>query len=137
VPEAVVYELRDRGYERIPEVHDLPVHREGFERPVCGVEYGAAGGFVNAARLHSDEPVLYEVHAAHAVRLADFVQRTQELGGLHGLPVDLRRNAALEIYVYVYGLVRGLFRGHRELEHIVRGLRPRVFENAALIAYVK
>src|SRR3990167_8632486 len=137
IPESVVYELRDPGDERVPQMHDFPVHSQRFERPVSGVEYRAARGFVDPAGLHADEPVLDQIDPSHAVCPAYLVERREEIDWAELLSVDLDRDPLFKIYVQINRLVRGPLGRYRQLEHIFRRLRPRVFEYPALVARVK
>jgi len=54
-------------------VHDLAIHRQRFHLAVAEVEDRAAGGLVDAAALHADEPVFDEVDPADAVFAAELV----------------------------------------------------------------
>jgi hypothetical protein len=56
----------------------------------------AAGGLVDAARLHADEAVFHEVEAADAVLAAQLVEPGQDRRGRHRLAVDRDRVALLE-----------------------------------------
>ncbi len=52
----------------------IPVEAEGLEGLVCLVEDAAAGGFIHAPALHSDQPVFHHVREADAVLSAEPVQ---------------------------------------------------------------
>src|SRR3546814_5592669 len=55
----------------------------------------AAGRFIHPARLHADEAVLDEVETPDAVLAAKVVERRQQSGGRHRLPVQRDAVAAL------------------------------------------
>ena len=52
----------------------IAIQAEGFQRFVCVVQDGAAGGFVYAAALHADQAVFHNVYQADAVGAAQFVE---------------------------------------------------------------
>jgi len=51
-------------------------------------EEGSAGGFVGAARFHSDQAIFDEVGAADAVFRGDFVERVEQIDGAKFRTVD-------------------------------------------------
>ena len=61
------------------EVRDVAVEAQRFQFAVSGDQQRAAGRFVAAAGLDSDEAVLHHVDAADGIASADFVQQLDEL----------------------------------------------------------
>ena len=103
-----------------------------LDAAVGGEEDGAAGGLVDAARLHADEAVLDEVEPADAVPAAELVEAGEEGGGGEGLAVDRDRVAALEADLDVLGRVGRLLRVDGALVDVRRRLLGGVLEHLAL-----
>src|SRR5690606_11781922 len=87
-PEAVVDERRVLRHQLVLQVHGAAIERDRFHAAVGGQHDRAAGGFIDAARLHADEAVLDHVQTADAVVVAQLVQLGQQGGGRQGLAVD-------------------------------------------------
>ena len=141
-PESVVDEFRVFRDERVAEVHDFAVHREGFHLTVSEVEDRAAGGFVNAAAFHADEAVLDHVHAADAVFAADFVEGVHhgeraEFFAIHG-----GAEAAFKLELDILGKVGSVFGQDGERGEIlavfeIASVIPRVFKDAGFVGDVE
>ena len=86
------------------------VDGQHFELLVREVEDGAARRLIDAPVFHADQPVLYDVDDADAVRAADGVQFFDDLAGLHLLAVECDGRAGLKVDGDVGGLVRRLER---------------------------
>ena len=97
----------------------------------------ATGGFIDAARLHADKPVLDEIHPADAVLAAEFVERLQHAARGEFFAVHRDAVAFHEIEFHVFRFVRRVFRRDGEFEHrlvLRRGrIEPRIFQNAGLV----
>ncbi len=131
-PEAVVDQRGVLRHQLVLQVHGPAVERDGFHAPVGGEQDRAAGGLVDAARLHADEAVLHQVQAADAVVVAELVQLGQQGGGRQLLAVDGHRVAALEVEGEDGGLIRRVFRGDGALVHELGGFHARIFQHFAL-----
>ncbi len=94
-------------------MHDLPVHGDGFHGAVSDVEDGSSGRLIHAARFHSDEAVLDDVHPSDSVLRTDLVELHQQPGGSVLAAVDRNRDAFLEVNGDLRGSVRSLFRRDR------------------------
>ena len=75
----VIDQLRIGDAQHVLLIPGLPVQTERFELAMSGHDQRPAGCFVNAARLHADDPILDDIHAADAVRPADLVQILEKL----------------------------------------------------------
>src|SRR3546814_15683324 len=90
-----------------------------------------SGRFIHPARLHADEAVLDEVETPDAVLAAKVVERRQQSGGRHRLPVQRDAVAALEIDYDIFGGVGRILGIDRARIDIVGRLFPRVLEHLA------
>src|SRR3546814_3466091 len=89
----------------------------------------AAGRFIHPARLHADEAVLDEVETPDAMLAAKVVERRQQSGGRHRLPVQRDAVAALEIDYDIFGGVGRILGIDRARIDIVGRLFPRVLRS--------
>src|SRR4029450_4569049 len=128
-PEAVIDELGVARHQRILEMHGLAVEGERLDRSVRDVENGAAGSFVDAARLHADEPVLDEIDAADAVLLAIGVELGEERGRRQPRTIDRHRIASLEADGDLDSFVWGFLWRQRALIDVRRRLLCRILEH--------
>ncbi len=101
------------------------------------VKDGAAGGLIDAARLHAHKAVFDQVDPADAMLAAELVQRAQDVAGAEFLAVDRDAIARDEFEFHVLGLVRCRLGRDAELEHVRRRLDPWVFQDTALEADVE
>ncbi|MCY1294147.1 hypothetical protein D9M70_434300 [compost metagenome] len=109
-----------------------PVERDRFDRAVRGEQDRAAGGLIDAARLHADEAVLDEIETADAVVAAVLVKLGKQRGGRQAHAVDRDGVTTLEADLDDGRLVRSGFRRDRAHMHVFRGFLGRIFENLAL-----
>jgi len=97
----------------------------------------AARGFVDASRFHPYEPVFHKVHAADPVLPTDLVEILENTGRAHTPGVNGNRVSFFIIDFDNFGLVGSILRIYGHDEHLRVGLRPRIFENAALVTYMQ
>src|ERR1700679_176994 len=76
-PEAVIDELGIARHQLVLEMGGAAVERDALDAAMGGVEDGAAGRLIDAARLHADEAVLDEIDPADAVLAAQHVEALQ------------------------------------------------------------
>src|SRR3546814_2672529 len=101
------------------------VERDAFDTTMRPRIDFAAGRFIHPARLHADEAVLDEVETPDAVLAAKVVERRQQSGGRHRLPVQRDAVAALEIDYDIFGGVGRILGIDRARIDIVGRLFPR------------
>src|SRR5438093_674578 len=106
-----------------------PVVAQSEDLQAQGVQDGAAGRLVDAARLHPHVAVLDEIHAADAVLAPQTVEALEQRHRWEDLAVDGHRIAGLEVDQHLERDVGRRFGGIRELEHLVGGRRPRVLQD--------
>ncbi len=116
-------------------MESLLVEAEGLEHLVGRVEDGAAGGLIDAARLHADEPVLEQIDNADAVRAADLIELFDEGHTVHLDAVEAHRHALFKAEGDIGRLVGRLHRRDAHLEDLVElRLVCRILEVEALVA---
>src|SRR5262249_43996061 len=116
-PDAVVDELGVANGERLLKMRGFTVDGEALEVAMRGDGQRAAGSFVRAARLHTDETVFDEVGAADAVTRGDFVELVEKIDRAEFRAVDGNRNAGVETDFDFFGFVRSFFRRDGPLPH--------------------
>ncbi|MND97227.1 hypothetical protein D3C80_895430 [compost metagenome] len=131
-PEAVVDEVGVFDRQFVLQVHGAAVQGDGLDAAVGGQQDRAAGGLIDAARLHADEAVLDQVQTTDAVVVAVLVQRGQQGRRRHGFAVDRDGVALFKADGDDGGDVRGGFRRDGALVHELGGLDGGVFQNLAL-----
>jgi hypothetical protein len=118
-------------------VQELSVYRDRLERPVGRVENGPSRGLVDAAGLHPHVPVLHQIDPADPVLRPDSVQPFEERHGAEAPAVDRDGVARLELDLNVRRHVGRLLGRAGQQEHLLGGLGPGVFEDAALVGDVE
>ncbi len=78
---------------------------------VCLHQDRSAGSLINAAGLHANDTVFYDINDADAVPAAQFVLLADDVGNLHLLAVDGGRNTFLEGHGHILALLRSFFPG--------------------------
>ena len=91
-------------------MHDFTIHRQSFNLPVGKMQNRAAGSFVNAAALHSDEAILDNVDATDAMFAAKSVQRLHNAQRRERFAVHFHAVSVLEPKIDIFRLVRRVFR---------------------------
>ncbi len=136
-PQAVVDEFGVLDRDEILVAHGVLVQADALQGLVGAAEDRAGRGLVDAAAFHADQAVFDDVGPADAVPAAERVQLGEEPDTRDPLAVQADGVALLEFDLDVLRRVRRLFRADRELVHLLLGLVPGVFEDAALVGEVK
>ena len=136
-PEAVVDQLRIARHELVLEVGRAPVEHDALQPAPGRQQQRAAGGLIDAARLHADEAVLHQVEPADAVPAGGLVQPLQQRRRREARAVHRHRVAPLEVDLDIVGLVGGGGGRDGAGEHLLVRLDPRVLQRAALIGNVQ
>ena len=129
VPEAVIDQLGIFRHQRVLEMRRLAVEGQRLHGPVSRQQDRAAGGLVDAARLHPDETVLDEIDAADPVIAAEAVEMGEQGRRAHRLAVDRHRVAMAEADLDEARLVRRVLRRDGALEDVGRRLGPGILED--------
>jgi hypothetical protein len=108
-PQTVIDELGIAQRECLLEMRGLAVDRQALEFLVCFDEQRAAGSFVRASGLHSDEAIFDQVGAADTVLRSDFVQRVEKFDRTKLRAVHGDGRAGLESDFDFFGFVRSFF----------------------------
>ena len=69
------------------------------------VQDGSAGGLIDAAALHADQPVFHDVNDADAVGAAQLIELEDDVLGGHLLAVQGHRNTLFKVDGHVGGLI--------------------------------
>ncbi len=101
-----------------------------------GDQQRAAGRFIRAARLDSDQTVFDQIDSPDAVRRGNFVQLIEQRDSGPLLSVHRNRRACIESNFDFGRLIRGFFRRNDPLPHRFLGLVRGIFEHAAFVAQV-
>src|SRR5882757_8210422 len=101
-----------------------------------GDEQRAAGSFVRATGLHSDEAIFDEVGTAYAVASGNFIEGVEQFDRTEFRAIHGDRSAGLETDFDFFGLVWSFFRRDSPLPHSFAGGVGRIFEFAAFVAEV-
>ena len=136
-PEAVVDQVGVFDRQLVLQMHGPAVEGDRLDAAVGGQQDGAAGGLIDAARLHADEAVLDQIETADAVVVAVLVQGGQQGGRRHGFAIDRDGVALLEADGDDRGDVRGVFRRQGALVDEFGGLDRRVLQHLALAGRVQ
>src|SRR5579859_879008 len=99
-----------------------------------GDEERAAGSFVRAARLHTDEAIFDKVRAADAVTRGDFVERIEKIDGSEFGAVDGDGRAGFETDFDFFGFFGSFFGRDSPLPHGFARRIGGIFEFAAFVA---
>ena len=135
-PLAVVNKFRKLQTDLLLVVERVSVQAQLFKLIVCVVKDCAARSLINAAALHADKSVLYDIRKAYAVLAAELVKRRYNFHTVHFLAVDGGRLALFKMNRHIGGLVRGLLRGNAELKEarvVVLRLVCRIFKVKTLM----
>ena len=162
-PKAVINERGVFWDERIAQVHDFAIHRERLHLSVRLHEDRAAGCLVDATRLHADETILDEIDAPDAVASTEFVEHFhhpewREPRVIFGIIfpgflvscfiqkrgefviADRDADAFFKNQLDGFSFIRRFLGRDAEHIHVAcffrAGVKPRVFEDAALEADV-
>ena len=127
VPKAVVDDFGIFEGDDFFIVNGIFVEDDAFEVFVGVHENCAAGGFVDAVRLHADQTTFDEIGTADAVFAAEFVEFDDELGGGIFDIIDGDGVAFFKFDDDGFGFVRGIHRGDGLHEHALVGGVPRIF----------
>ena len=139
VPLSVVDQLAEGDGQLLLLVHGLFVQAQRLQILVRGVDDGPARRLVHAAALHADEPVFHDVQQADAVGPADLVELEDDVLDAHGLAVEGRGHALLEIERDICRRIRRVQRGDAHLQEaglFIERLVARVLQVEALVAQV-
>src|SRR5262249_7130794 len=101
-----------------------------------GLQDRDARRLINPSRFHSDKAVLDQIDATYPVFAAKPVEPVEQRGRRKRFRVDGYRRAGFEINVDVDRLGRSIFGGVSQEEDVRRRLCPRIFQDAAFVAYV-
>ncbi|OIQ66955.1 hypothetical protein GALL_514710 [mine drainage metagenome] len=113
-------------------MHGAAVERDAFDAAVGGEQDRAAGGLIDAARLHADEAVLDPVEAADAIVVAELVQLGQQGRRAHPDAVDGDGVALLEVHGEDGGLIGGGLGRDGAHMHELGGLHGRILQHLTL-----
>ena len=89
-------------------MHGFAVQHQFFKFTVRGQQDRATGGFVDAVRFHTDQPILDNIDTADAVCATEFVEISHDTRRRHLLAVDRDWRAAVEFDLDIGRLVRGV-----------------------------
>src|SRR5262249_26533689 len=113
---------------------DLAIEREGFDRPMRGMQNRHPRSLVHSARLHSDKSIFNQVYPAHSVLAAGSIEPVQQTRRGQRFAIDCSRRALLKFDLDISGPVGSLLGRARHYENILRRLGPGVFQYSALVA---
>ena len=131
-PQPVINQFRIARHQFVLQMRGSTIERD-LLYPAMGPGVDlAAGCFVHAAALHSDEAVFDQIEPADAVLATQFVECGQQNGGAHRFAVQSDAVALFEIDRDVFGRVGRVFRMVRARIDIVRGFFPGIFQDLAL-----
>jgi len=136
VPHAVVDQLGIAQGHLLLEVQRLAIEAQRLQLAVSGVEDGAAGCLVDAARLHAHQPVLHQVDAADAVLRPQSIQCLDDGRRRQLHAVNRYRHALVEGDLDDLGFVRCALGRSAQLVHRLFRLVGRVFQDATLVREV-
>ena len=108
------------------------IERDRLDGAVRREQDGAAGRFIDAARLHADEPILDQIEPADTVVVTIFVQLSEQRRGRQRLAVDAHRIATLEADRNLGRLVRRVHRRDCALIDNRRSFLRRIFQYFSL-----
>src|SRR5258705_11661604 len=131
-PEAIINQLGIARHQLVLEMPRSAVERDAFHRAMGGKQYGAARRLIDAARFHSDEPVLDEIDAADSVVTAKLIQPRQQGRRREPLAVEADGVAPFAADADHSCLVGGVLGADGPLINDARGLDRRVLEDLAL-----
>src|SRR3984893_13977564 len=119
-PEAVVDELGIFRHQLVLEMGGAAIECDLFDAAMGEIKDRAAGGFIHAARFHSDEAVFDEIETSNTMRAAKPIQMRKQGRGRHWLSVNGDRVAALEIDFDILRLVWRILRIEGTRINIIR-----------------
>src|SRR6266851_3343766 len=135
-PHAVVNKFRIANSEGLLQVRGFAIDGQAFQLAMRGDQQRAAGSFVRAARLHSNQAVFHEVGAANSVTRGNFIQQVQQFNRTELRAVDGNRRARFETNFLFLGFVGSFFRRNGPLPHGFAGSVGGIFQLSAFVAEV-
>src|SRR5260221_1965922 len=90
-PEAVIDELGITWHQLVLEMAGAAIEGQALDAAMGGMQDGAAGCFIDAARFHADKTVLHQIQPANAIGLAELVQFGEQGRRRQLLPIERDR----------------------------------------------